>query len=215
VLRYKGYVIKEFSRTALHASDVTFDMRRALDARAQPARSNRGKVTLVDAGDEDEDRRTADCACAAISTTSPFCFTYGDGLSDVDVSAVVAHHRSSGALATMTTVQRPGRFGAVRLDEQKSRLRPKKPKATGAWINGGYFVSHPACLRLHRNGDDTVWEREPAQRLAAGRSCRRRCIAAFWQPMDTLRDKTVLEESRAGRPAPLESPGPDAGRSGR
>jgi len=123
----------------------------------------------------------------------PFCFTYGDGLSDVDVTATIAHHNASGALATMTTVQPPGRFGAVRFDQQKVVSFDEKPQGDGAWINGGYFVLSPGVFD-YLDGDATVWEREPLERLAADGKLSAYLHRGFWHPMDTLRDKTLLEE---------------------
>jgi len=189
---YKGYVIKEyFANYALHASDVTFDMRK----RSMQVHSNAAEpwtVTLIDTGDDTATggrllrvRRYLD--------DEPFCFTYGDGLSDVDVTAAIAHHRASGALATMTTVQPPGRFGAVRLDEQKVVAFDEKPQGDGAWINGGYFVLSPGVF-AYLEDDATVWEREPLERLAADGKLSAFVHRGFWHPMDTLRDKTQLEE---------------------
>jgi glucose-1-phosphate cytidylyltransferase len=197
---YKGYVIKEFfANYALHQSDVTFDMRE----RSMHVHSNAAEpwtVTLVDTGDDTMTggrllrvRRYLD--------DEPFCFTYGDGLSDVDVRAVIDHHHASGALATMTTVQPPGRFGAVRLEEQKIVAFDEKPQGDGAWVNGGYFVLSPGVFG-YLDGDHTVWEREPLERLAADGKLSAFFHRGFWQPMDTLRDKTMLEEYWAGGRAP-------------
>jgi glucose-1-phosphate cytidylyltransferase len=197
---YKGYVIKEFfANYALHASDVTFDMRER-SMRVHSCAVEPWKVTLVDTGDDTMTggrllrvRRYLD--------DEPFCFTYGDGLSDVDVRAVIAHHQASGALATMTTVQPPGRFGAVRLEEQKIVAFDEKPEGDGAWINGGYFVLSPGVFD-YIDGDDTVWERDPLERLAADGKLSAFVHRGFWQPMDTLRDKTMLEDSWARGHAP-------------
>ncbi len=189
---YKSYVIKEFfANYALHASDVTFDMRdrsmRVHNSAAEP-----WCVTLVDTGDDTMTggrlrrvRRYLD--------DEPFCFTYGDGLSDVDVRATIAHHRASGAVATMTTVQPPGRFGAVRMEEAKIVAFDEKPQGDGAWINGGYFVLSPAVFD-YLEGDATVWERDPLERLAAEGKLSAFVHRGFWHPMDTLRDKTHLED---------------------
>lgn len=197
---YKGYVIKEFfANYALHASDVTFDMRKR-SMRVHSCAVEPWKVTLVDTGD---DTMTGGrlLRVRRYLNDEPFCFTYGDGLSDVDVREVIAHHHSSGALATMTTVQPPGRFGAVRLDDQKIVAFDEKPGGDGAWINGGYFVLSPGVFDYIEN-DDTVWEREPLERLAADGKLSAFVHRGFWQPMDTLRDKTMLEESWAGGRAP-------------
>ena len=190
---YKGYVIKEyFANYALHASDVTFDMRK----RSMRVHNNAAEpwtVTLVDTGDDTMTGGRLRRVRHYLDDGEPFCFTYGDGLSDVDVGAVIAHHRASGALATMTTVQPPGRFGAVRLDQQKVVAFDEKPQGDGAWINGGYFVLSPGVFD-YLDGDATVWEREPLERLAADGKLSAFVHRGFWHPMDTLRDKTLLEE---------------------
>jgi glucose-1-phosphate cytidylyltransferase len=199
-LGYKGYVVKEyFANYALHASDITFDMRNG-SIRVHSNAAEPWSVTLVDTGAETMTggrlRRVRHYL-----DEDPFCFTYGDGLSDVDVTATVAHHRASGALATMTTVQPPGRFGAVRFEEQKIVAFDEKPQGDGAWINGGYFVLSPRALD-YIDGDDTVWERGPLERLAADGKLSAFVHRGFWQSMDTLRDKTLLEEYWAGGRAP-------------
>jgi glucose-1-phosphate cytidylyltransferase len=197
---YKGYVIKEFfANYALHASDVTFDMRER-SMRVHNSAVEPWTVTLVDTGD---DTMTGGRLLRVRNYVGdePFCFTYGDGLSDVDVRAVIEHHRASGALATMTTVQPPGRFGAVRLEEQKIVAFDEKPHGDGAWINGGYFVLSPGVFD-YIDGDDTVWEREPLERLASEGKLSAFVHRGFWQPMDTLRDKSTLEEYWASGRAP-------------
>ncbi len=197
---YRGYVIKEFfANYALHASDVTFDMRDR-SVRVHTSAAEPWSVTVVDTGDGTMTggrlRRVR-----KYLDDEPFCFTYGDGLSDVDVRATVAHHAASGALATMTTVQPPGRFGAVRLQEQKIVAFDEKPQGDGAWINGGYFVCSPGVFD-YIDGDATVWERTPLERLAADGSLSAFVHRGFWHPMDTLRDKTHLEELWSGGRAP-------------
>lgn len=197
---YKGYVIKEFfANYALHASDVTFDMR----DRSMRVHNNAAEpwcVTLVDTG---LDTMTGGrlLRVRQYLDDEPFCFTYGDGLSDVNVNDVVAHHRASGATATMTAVQPPGRFGAVRFEEHRIVGFNEKPQGDGAWINGGYFVLSPDVF-AYLNDDRTVWEREPLERLAADGKLSAFVHHGFWQPMDTLRDKTLLEEHWAGGHAP-------------
>jgi glucose-1-phosphate cytidylyltransferase len=198
---YKGYVIKEFfANYALHQSDVTFDMRE----RSMHVHNNAAEpwtVTLVDTGDETMTGGRLLRVRRYVDNGEPFCFTYGDGLSDVNVRAVIDHHNASGALATMTTVQPPGRFGAVRLEEQKIVAFDEKPQGDGAWINGGYFVLSPGVFD-YLDGDHTVWEREPLERLAADGKLSAFFHRGFWQPMDTLRDKNMLEEYWAGGRAP-------------
>ena len=157
-------------------------------------------VTLVDTG---ENTMTGGRLRRVRSSLDdePFCFTYGDGLSDVDIRASIAHHRASGALATMTTVQPAGRFGAVQLDAQKIIAFNEKPLGDGAWINGGYFVLSPGVFN-YIDDDQTVWERRPLERLAADGMLSAFMHDGFWQPMDTLRDKTMLEELWASGRAP-------------
>jgi len=197
---YRGYVIKEFfANYCLHASDVTFNLReRSMQMHNTAAEP--WTVTLVDTGEDTMTggrlKRVRDYI-----GEDPFCFTYGDGLSDVDVSAVIAHHKASGALATMTTVQPPGRFGAVRFEEQKIVAFDEKPQGDGAWVNGGYFVLSGGVFD-YIDGDDTVWEREPLERLASAGKLSAFVHRGFWQPMDTLRDKTMLEEVWASGRAP-------------
>jgi glucose-1-phosphate cytidylyltransferase len=197
---YKGYVIKEFfANYALHASDVTFNIR----DRSMQVHSNAAEpwtVTLVDTGEATMTggrlKRVRDYV-----GDEPFCFTYGDGLSDVDVRAVIDHHARSGALATMTTVQPPGRFGAVRFAEQTIVGFDEKPQGDGAWINGGYFVLSPGVFD-YLDGDETVWEREPLERLAKDGKLSAFVHRGFWQPIDTLRDKHQLDELWAAGRAP-------------
>ncbi|HEY0393624.1 MAG TPA: glucose-1-phosphate cytidylyltransferase [Candidatus Elarobacter sp.] len=197
---YRGYVIKEFfANYCLHASDVTFNLRER-SMKMHNTAAEPWTVTLVDTGEDTMTggrlKRVRDYI-----GEDPFCFTYGDGLSDVDVSAVIAHHKASGALATMTTVQPPGRFGAVRLEEQKIVAFDEKPQGDGAWVNGGYFVLSAGVFD-YIDGDATVWEREPLERLATDGKLSAFVHRGFWQPMDTLRDKTMLEEVWAGGRAP-------------
>ena len=197
---YKGYVIKEFfANYALHASDITFDMRRgAIEVHSNAAEP--WSVTLVDTGESTMTGGRLQRVRRFLGD-EPFCFTYGDGLSNVDIRATIEHHRSSGAIATMTAVQPPGRFGSVRLSEQKIVAFDEKPQGDGAWINGGYFVLSPAVFD-YLDGDQTVWEREPLERLAAEGKLSAFVHRGFWQPMDTLRDKNALEELWATGAAP-------------
>ena len=200
-LGYKGYLIKEyFANYFLHTSDITFDMRSNTTVThahtAEPWR-----VTLVDTGADSMTggrlRRVRD-----FLDDETFCLTYGDGVSDVDVTALIDFHRSLGVTATLTAVQPPGRFGALVLGERETIVRSfaEKPQGDGAWINGGYFVCEPAVLD-YIEGDATVWEREPLQHLAAEGKLAAYKHLGYWQSMDTLRDKMVLEEDwAAGAP---------------
>ena len=197
---YKGYVIKEyFANYFLHMSDVTFDMlHNGMEVHQNNAEPWR--VTLVDTGDETMTggrlRRVREYV-----GDDDFCFTYGDGVSDVDVGALVAFHKDSGAKATLTAVQPPGRFGALNLEGDRITSFLEKPVGDGGWVNGGFFVCSPAVLD-YLGDDATVWEREPLERLAAENDLAAFFHHGFWQPMDTLRDKNHLEELWASDKAP-------------
>ncbi len=189
---YKGYVIKEyFANYFLHMSDVTFDMR---DNRMEVHQNNvePWRVTLVDTG---EDTMTGGRLKRVREhlDDSPFCFTYGDGVGDVDITALVAYHREHGRLATLTATQPPGRFGAINIQGGSVLSFQEKPQGDGSWINGGYFVLDPKVID-YVDGDHTTWEREPMEKLAADDQMRAWNHSGFWQPMDTLRDKKHLEE---------------------
>lgn len=191
-LGYKGYVIKEyFANYFLHMSDVTLDMANnrmeVHQASAEPWR-----VTLVDTGEETMTGGRLKRVASYLGDED-FCFTYGDGVADVDIRAVVDFHRGHGRKATLTAVQPPGRFGALELDGDRVRSFLEKPEGDGGWINGGFFVLSPAVL-AEVDGDRTVWEREPMERLAAAGELRAYFHRGFWQPMDTLRDRNQLEE---------------------
>ena len=198
---YKGYVIKEyFANYFLHMSDVTFDMasnRMEVHERyAEPWR-----VTLVDTGENTLTGGRLRRVRRYIEGEEAFCFTYGDGLADVDIRALIAFHRSHGRLATVTAVQPPGRYGALVRDGEAVRGFVEKPRGDGGWINGGFFVLSPKVLD-YIEGDATSWEAEPMRRLAAEDQLRAFEHRGFWQPMDTLRDKNQLEELWASGRAP-------------
>ena len=198
---YKGYVIKEyFANYFLHMSDVTFDMQQNTmhvhEKRAEP-----WKVTLVDTGDESMTggrlRRVADYVKDEVA----FCFTYGDGVSDVNISQLIAFHKQHGKDATVTATYPPGRFGALDIQDKQIKRFMEKPKGDGGMINGGFFVLSPKVLsRL--NGDSTIWEQEPLMSLASEGQLMAFEHQGFWQPMDTLRDKHHLEELWANSQAP-------------
>jgi glucose-1-phosphate cytidylyltransferase len=196
---YKGYVIKEFfANYALHASDVTFDLRDR-SVRVHSSAAEPWCVTLVDTGDDTMTGGRLKRVRRYVDDGEPFCFTYGDGVSDVDIAASVAHHRASGAVATMTTVQPPGRFGAVRFEEQKIISFDEKPQGDGAWINGGYFVLSPKVGK-YLHDDSMPWEREPMETLAGENQVAAYKHDGFWQPMDTMHDRNLLEDLwRTGR----------------
>ncbi|MBC3236641.1 glucose-1-phosphate cytidylyltransferase [Pseudomonas lurida] len=201
---YKGYVIKEyFANYFLHMSDVTFNMRDNT-MKVHDQRAENWNITLVDTGDESMTggrlRRVADY----VKDEEAFCFTYGDGVSDLDISATLAFHKAHGKAATLTATFPPGRFGA--LDIQKGQVLnfKEKPKGDGALINGGFFVLSPTVLK-HLKDDSTTWEQEPLMTLAAEGQLMAYEHAGFWQPMDTLRDKHYLEDLWHSGKAPWKS----------
>ena len=192
---YKGYIIKEyFANYFLHMSDVTFDLaRNEMQVHRQNAES--WKVTLVDTGEATQTGGRLKRVRNYIGDDD-FCMTYGDGVGDVDISASIEFHKDHGRLATMTAVQPPGRFGALEIDGEKVQRFLEKPHGDGGWINGGFFVLSPKVIDLI-DGDLTLWEREPLERLASEDELRAFFHQGFWQPMDTLRDKQALEDAWA------------------
>lgn len=201
---YKGYVIKEyFANYFLHMSDVTFDMQ-ANGMHVHQKRAEPWKVTLVDTGDTTATggriRRVAD----HVRGETAFCLTYGDGVGDVDISATIDFHRRHGKAATVTATFPPGRFGALDIHEGQVRSFQEKPRGDGAMINGGFFVLSPRVID-YIEGDDTLWEQEPLQRLATDGELMAWQHPGFWQPMDTLRDKTQLEDLWASGKAPWKT----------
>ncbi len=197
---YKGYVIKEyFANYFLHSSDVTFHMS---DGRMEVHRRNAEpwRVTLVDTGESTNTGGRLK-RVATYLDQEPFCFTYGDGLADVDLTALVAFHRSHGRAATVTSVQPPGRYGSLALGEGGELVEGfvEKPQGDGGWINGGFFVLDPAVLQ-RIPGDATSWEVEPLRGLAEDGELVAFRHHGFWQPMDTLRERNLLEQLwREGR----------------
>jgi glucose-1-phosphate cytidylyltransferase len=193
-LGYKGHLIKEFfANYFLSMSDVTFDLvNNKMEVHQKWVEPWR--VTLVDTGDASMTggrlRRVRDYL-----GQETFCMTYGDGLSDIDLHKLIAFHRSEKTLATLTAVQPPGRFGAFMLGEEQRRILNfrEKPQGDGAWINGGFFVLEPGAIDYIAD-DAAVWEREPMQNLARDKQLCAYKHMGFWQSMDTLRDKMVLEE---------------------
>jgi glucose-1-phosphate cytidylyltransferase len=190
---YRGYVIKEyFQNYFLHMSDVTFDMRRnSMEVHQQKAEPWR--VTLVDTGDETMTGGRLKRVRDYIKDEEAFAFTYGDGVSDVDITAEIAFHKQHGKLATVTSVQPPGRYGALQIDNGTVSGFVEKPMGDGGRINGGFFILSPKCLDFI-DGDATSWENEPIARIAALGELQAFEHSGFWQPMDTLRDKNQLEE---------------------
>jgi glucose-1-phosphate cytidylyltransferase len=198
---YKGYVIKEyFANYFLHMSDVTFDMS-ANKMHVHHQSVEPWRVTLVDTGEDTLTGGRLKRVAAHVEDEEAFCFTYGDGLSDVDVTAQIAFHRLHGRTATVTAVQPPGRYGALRRDGDIVRGFLEKPMGDGGWINGGFFVLSPRCL-AEIEGDASAWESEPLTALAARDELRAYEHHGFWHAMDTLRDKNFLEELWATKRAP-------------
>jgi len=199
-LGYKGYVIKEyFANYFLHMSDVTFDMT-ANKMEVHQNSAEPWKVTLVDTGDNTMTGGRIK-RIGKYLDGDDFCCTYGDGVGDVDITKLVAFHKSHGNLATLTATQPPGRFGAIGLQGQQVTGFQEKPQGDGAWINGGFFVLSPKVLDFI-DGDSTTWEKEPMEKLAHMGQLASHFHRGFWQPMDTLRDKTHLEELWATGKAP-------------
>jgi glucose-1-phosphate cytidylyltransferase len=198
---YKGYLIKEyFANYFLHMSDVTFDMEHNTmevhQRKAEPWR-----VTLVDTGEDTQTggrlRRVADY----LQDEEAFCFTYGDGVADIDISREIAFHRAHGKWATVAAVQPPGRYGALQIEGESVTGFKEKPRGDGSLINGGFFVLSPKVLSLLK-GDDTVWEQEPLMNLTEQGELMAFKHEGFWQPMDTLNDKNTLEKMWVTNTAP-------------
>lgn len=190
---YKGYVIKEyFANYFLHMSDVTFDMaNNQMQVHQQNAEP--WKVTLVDTGDDTLTAGRLKRVASYIQEEEAFCFTYGDGVSDVNITALINFHFQHGKLATVTAVQPPGRYGALQLEQSRVSGFIEKPRGDGGLINGGFFVLSPKCIDLI-DGDLSSWEGAPLTQLAEKSELMAFEHQGFWQPMDTLRDKNHLEE---------------------
>jgi glucose-1-phosphate cytidylyltransferase len=201
---YKGYVIKEyFANYFLHMTDVTFDMRNN-SMEVHHKRAEPWNVTLIDTGDETMTGGRLLRVADYVREEEAFCLTYGDGVSDVNIGAAIAFHREHGKAATLTATYPPGRFGALDIQGQQIKQFMEKPRGDGAMINGGFFVLSPRVLD-YLEGDATVWEQQPLQGLAADGELMAFEHPGFWQPMDTLRDKTYLEELWAAGKAPWKT----------
>jgi len=190
---YKGYVIKEyFANYFLHMSDVTFDMKEN-EMKVHHKRAEPWTVTLVDTGDSSMTGGRLGRVADYVKDEEAFCFTYGDGVSDVNITETIEYHRSHGKHATLTATFPPGRFGALDISNGKVNSFKEKPRGDGAMINGGFFVLSPEVLK-HIDGDSCTWEQEPLNNLAEENQLMAYEHHGFWQPMDTLRDKVHLEE---------------------
>jgi glucose-1-phosphate cytidylyltransferase len=199
-LGYKGYLIKEyFANYYLHTSDVTFDMVQGSTIihqnNAEPWR-----ITLVETGDETMTGGRLK-RVAAYLNKEDFCFTYGDGLGNINITDLISYHKQQKTLATLTAVQTLGRFGALTIEQNKVLAFREKPVGDGAWISGGFFVLSPSVLNYIRD-DSTLWEKEPLEILAQEGQLSAYFHRDFWQPMDTLRDKNILESLWASGKAP-------------
>jgi glucose-1-phosphate cytidylyltransferase len=198
-LGYKGYVIKEyFANYFMHMSDITINLANN-ELKVHQSMSEPWTVTLVDTGETTMTGGRLKRVRQHIDGT--FCFTYGDGLSDVNITDLLAFHREQGTTATLTAVQPPGRFGVIDFREEKISAFQEKPSGQGGWINGGFFVLEPEVIDTIE-GDATVWEREPLEHLARAGQLSAYKHDGFWQPMDTLRDRTYLESLWASGQAP-------------
>ena len=199
---YKGYMIKEyFANYFLHMSDVTIDMAHN-SVEVHHKKAEPWKITLIDTGENTQTGGRLKRVAQYLD--DDFCMTYGDGVGSVDIAASVAFHRQHGKLATMTAVQPPGRFGAFELSGSAVKSFNEKPQGDGGWINGGFFVLNPKVLNLI-SSDATIWEKEPLESLAKQGQLEAFFHGGFWRPMDTLRDKTVLEELWASDQAPWKN----------
>ena len=199
-LGYKGYVIKEFfANYHLHTCDLSFDLGHG-DIHVHRSSTEPWKVTLVDTGESTMTGGRLKRVLPYVGD-EPFCFTYGDGLADIDITALIAYHREQGALATVTAVQPPGRFGAVELNGTRVLSFEEKPRGDGTWLNGGYFVLSPEIGRYLQD-DQTTWEQEPLRQLTSEGQLASFRHEGFWQAMDTLRDRNRLEQLWSSGNAP-------------
>ena len=190
---FKGYVIKEyFANYFLHMSDVTFDMKNN-QMKVHQQNAEPWIVTLVDTGEDTQTGGRLKRITSYLKNEKAFCFTYGDGLANVDITKLIKFHESHGKLATVTAVQPPGRYGALNRDSDLVTGFVEKPKGDGGWINGGFFVLSPKCID-YIDSDDIAWEQKPLKDIAIKGELMAYEHKDFWQPMDTLREKNLLEE---------------------
>jgi len=198
---YKGYVIKEyFANYFLHQSDVTFDMAEN-EMTVHEKRTEDWKVTLVDTGDFSMTGGRLRQVINYLNNEEDFCFTYGDGVADIDIDKLISFHKSHGKKATLSATYPPGRFGSLNIEGNQVNKFEEKPRGDGAYINGGYFVLNPSVIERIA-GNDTVWEQEPLKGLATDGELMSYRHDGFWQPMDTLRDKDYLEKLWEQKKAP-------------
>lgn len=200
-LGYRGYMIKEyFSNYFLHNADVTFEM----SSNSMKVHSNEvepWRVSLVETGDQSSTGGRLKRVAPYLKNDDAFCFTYGDGLADINIKDLVEYHRSHKRIATVTAVQPPGRFGALIINDKKVESFQEKPVGDSGWINGGFFVLNRKAID-YISDDQTIWEREPLQNLATDGELMSFIHRGFWQPMDTLREKLLLEDLWQKQKAP-------------
>lgn len=190
---YKGYVVKEyFANYFLHMSDVTFDMS-TNEMEVHHKKAESWRVTLIDTGADTLTGGRLKRVADYVKDEEAFCFTYGDGVSDVNITKLIEFHKNHGKLATVTAIQPQGRFGALVRDGDKVAGFQEKPAGDGAWVNGGFFVLNPKVMD-YIDGDQTTWESAPLEMLAAEKQLQAYEHRGFWQPMDTLRDKNLLQK---------------------
>jgi glucose-1-phosphate cytidylyltransferase len=200
-LGYRGYMIKEyFANYFLHNADVTIDAR-SNEIQYHTAKSEPWRVTLVDTGEQTLTGGRLKRVAPYLTPGEAFCFTYGDGVASIDIAALAAFHKSHGKRATVTAVIPPGRYGALSIAQDRVTRFIEKPAGDGTFINGGFFVLDPSVVDLI-DGDNIPWESAPLERLAADGELMAFRHTGFWQPMDTLRDRTHLEQLWAGGAAP-------------
>ena len=201
---FKGYVIKEyFANYFLHMSDVTFDMSNN-KMKVHQQNAEPWTVTLVDTGEDSQTGGRLKRVGSYLNDEKAFCFNYGDGLSNVDITKLIKFHESHGKLATVTAVQPPGRYGALNRDNDLVTGFVEKPKGDGGWINGGFFVLSPKCIDFI-DSDNTAWEQKPLKDIALKGELMAYEHKDFWQPMDTLREKNLLEELWESGKAPWKN----------
>jgi len=202
---YKGYVIKEyFANYFLHMSDVTFNMNDN-SMKVHNSKSEPWSVTLIDTGEHTMTGGRLKRVREYIKDDESFCFTYGDGLGDINISELINFHKKHKRLATLTAARPPGRYGALEINQSNFVERFKeKPEGDGSWINGGYFVLNPSVLDYVEN-DETSWEMEPLMNLAKSNQLAAFKHTGFWQPMDTLREKTLLNNLWKNNKAPWKT----------
>ncbi len=201
---YKGYVIKEyFANYFLHMSDITLDIQ-SNNMKVHTKRAEPWKITLVDTGESSMTGGRLLRVADHLKDEEAFCFTYGDGVGDIDITKSVKYHKDHKKIATMTTSYPPGRFGSIKIEDNKVLNFIEKPKGDGAMVNAGFFVLSPEVLKYIKD-DNTIWEKEPLENLAKNDELMSFKHDGFWQPMDTLRDKMTLEDLWKNNKAPWKT----------